>query len=420
MDASYEVAVIGGGVIGVCSAYYLMQKGLKAVLIEKGEVASGCSYGNGGLIVPSHAVPLASPGALGDGLRWLLDAESPFYIKPRLDLDLFHWLVRFALASRHEQMMRVLPEMRDLLLASRALYDEISQMTTFDFGFKGLGSLQVFRTEAGLRGGMEEAQLLETLEIPIKVMSAAEVCNLEPSLLPGVVGGIYYLRDAHIDPFRFVMGLAEKVKELGAEILTRTEVLGFETAGGNVATIKTTRGDLHPQKIVLAAGSWSPEIARTLKLNIPIQAAKGYSVTFEKPAVSPKIPLLFGEAHVVVNPLNDALRVAGTLELAGMDLSINMQRVTAIRKGAEQYLPGLDQARVLEIWRGLRPCTPDGLPIISRPDSFKNLFIAAGHAMLGMSLGPITGKLVSQLVNEEKTDFNLAPFGLNRFYRFSH
>jgi D-amino-acid dehydrogenase len=315
---------------------------------------------------------------------------------------------------------RALPAMRDLLLASRALYDELSQNEKFDFGFEGNGSLQVFLTETGWKGGVEEAHLLEKFDIPIKVMSASEVCNLEPALLPNVTGGIYYPRDAHIDPFRFVTGLAEKVRELGVEILTGTEVLAFETRNERVVAIKTTRGDMDPQKVVLAAGSWSPAVGRALRLNIPIQAAKGYSVTFQKPVVSPRIPLLFGEAHVVVNPLRDALRVAGTLELAGMDFSINMRRVTAIRKAAEQYLPGLDQARVIEIWRGLRPCTPDGLPIISRSDSLDNLFIAAGHAMLGMSLGPITGKLVSQLVNEERPDFNLAPFNLDRFYYLSH
>jgi D-amino-acid dehydrogenase len=414
MDSQQDVAIIGGGVIGVCSAYYLSQMGLKVLLIEKGEIASGCSYGNGGLIVPSHAVPLASPGMLGNGLRWLLDPESPFYLKPRLDMDLLNWLIRFALASRHELMLRALPALRDLLLASRGLYDELSHKG-FDFGFEGNGSLQVFITDRGLKGGVEEARLLEKFDIPIQVMNAAEVCNLEPALLPSVVGGVYYPRDAHIDPFRFVTGLAQKARELGAEISTGTEVLGFETKNGKLITLKTTRGEFHPQKVVLAAGSWSPQIARELRLNVPIQAAKGYSITFEKPAISPKISLLFGEAGVVVNPLGDALRVAGTLELAGMDFSINMRRVAAIRKGAQQYLPGLDQARVIEIWRGLRPCTPDGLPIISRSDSFGNLFIAAGHAMLGMSLGPITGKLISQLVNEEKTDFNLALFRLNRF-----
>ena len=415
MDSHYDVAIIGGGVIGICSAYYLAHKGLKILIIEKGEIASGCSYGNGGLIVPSHAVPLASPGALGNGLRWLLDSESPFYIKPRLDMELLNWLIRFALASRHENMMRSLAAMHNLLLASRALYDDLSQQVGSGFGFEGNGSLQVFVTENGFKGGVEEAHLLEKFDIPSKVMTASDVCNLEPALLPGVVGGVYYPRDAHINPLQFVRGLAEKAKELGAEILTGTEVLAFETENGKVQTIKTTRGDIHPRKVVLAAGSWSPEIARTLRLRVPIQAAKGYSITFEKPENSPKISLLFGEASIVVNPLANALRVAGTLELAGMDFSFNMRRVAAIRKAADQCLPGLAQARVIEIWRGLRPCTPDGLPIISRSYAFGNLFIAAGHAMLGMSLGPITGKLVSQLVNEERSDFNLAPFNIGRF-----
>ena len=413
MNSKHDVAVIGGGVIGVCSAYYLAQKGLKVLLIEKGEIASGCSYGNGGLIVPSHAVPLASPGSLGNGLRWLFDAESPFYIKPRLDVGLFSWLIRFAWASRPEPMTRALPTLRDLLLASRALYEELSQLASF--GFEGNGSLQVFVSESGLEGGLEEAHLLEKFDIPTQELNAADACNLEPALLPSVIGGVYYPRDGHIDPFRFVNAMAEKATELGLEILTGTEVLAFEENRKNITTIKTSNGEFQPQKVVLAAGSWSPALARALRLNIPIQPAKGYSITFEKPAISPKISLLFGEAGAVVNPLGDRLRVAGTLELAGMDSSINERRVRAIRRGANLYLPGLEQARVLETWAGLRPCTPDGLPILSRSESFENLFIAAGHAMLGMSLGPISGKVISQLVNEEKTDVDLAPFRLNRF-----
>src|SRR5690349_861502 len=260
MDSQYDVTIIGGGVIGVCSAYYLAQKGLKVLLIEKGEIASGCSYGNGGLIVPSHAVPLASPGALGKGLRWLLDPESPFYIKPRLDINLINWLIRFTLASRPDKMMRSLPAMRDLLLASRALYEELSQSLGFDFGFEGNGSLQVFVTESGLEEGIEEAHLLETFDIPIQVLSASEACNLEPALLPSVVGGVHYPRDAHIHPFRFVTGLAEKAKALGVEISTGTEVHGFETRNGRVISIKTTRRDIHSAKFILAAGSWSPDI----------------------------------------------------------------------------------------------------------------------------------------------------------------
>ena len=415
MDSRQDIVIIGGGVIGVCSAYYLAQKGIQVTLIEKGEIASGCSYGNGGLIVPSHSVPLASPGALGNGLRWLLDSESPFYIKLRFDMDLLGWLIRFALASRHKQMLQAVPVMRDLLFASRALYDELANTAGFDFGFERTGSLLVYLSKEKLQQEMKEAHLLESFNIPLEVMEQAQVQDLEPTLLPQVVGGIFYPRDGHINPHRFVTGLAEKAQRLGAQVCVQTELLGFESSNGKITKILTTRGDISPKQVILATGSWSPEVARDLKLQIPIQAAKGYSITIENPPMAPKIPLSFGEARVVVNPLGDSLRLAGTLELAGMDFSINSRRVDAMRKASSGYLPGLAEAKVIEIWRGLRPCTPDGLPIISGSQDFENLIVAAGHAMLGMSLGPVTGKLVSQLVNGEKTEVDLFPFRMERF-----
>lgn len=415
MDSQQDVVIIGGGVIGVCSAYFLAQKGIQVTLIEKGEIASGCSYGNGGLIVPSHSVPLASPGALGSGLRWLLDSESPFYIKPRFDMELLSWLIRFALASRHSQMLRSISIMRDLLFASRALYEELAETAGFDFGFEGDGSLLVYLSRESLEHEMEEVHLLERFEIPLRILNQTEVHDLEPALLPLVVGGIYYPRDGHINPYRFVTGLAKKAEDLGAQVWTKTEVMGFESSQGMITRIHTTRGEIAPKQVILATGSWSPEVARSLKLQIPIQAAKGYSVTLENPPVAPKIPLSLGEARVVVNPLGDSLRLAGTLELAGMEFSINARRVDAMRRASGRYLPGLDEARVIEIWRGLRPCTPDGLPIISRSSDFENLIVAAGHAMLGMSLGPVTGKLVSQLVRGEKTGVDMFPFRMERF-----
>lgn len=191
--------------------------------------------------------------------------------------------------------------------------------------------------------------------------------------------------------------------------------MGFKSTNGKIVKVHTTRGEFHPKQVILAGGSWSPEVARALKLRIPIQAAKEYSVTLENPPLTPKLPLLFSEARVVINPLGHALRIAGTLELAGMDFSFNPRRVRAMQKSSAEYLPGLEEANVIEIWRGLRPCTPDGLPIISRVKNFENLIIAAGHAMLGMSLGPITGKLVSQLAGDEKADVDVSHLRLERF-----
>lgn len=415
VKSQYDVAIIGGGVIGVCASYYLARQGVKVLLIEKGEIASGCSSGNAGPIVPSHAVPLASPGALGDGLRWLLDAESPFYIKPRFDLDLFGWLARYMFASRESAMRRSLPTLRNLLFASVGLFEELSNTAGFYFGYEGEGSLWVCLSEERLERERREVDLLKRFKIPARVMTQSEVHDLEPSLLPGVMGGVFYPNDGHIDPSRFVTGLAEKAKGLGVEICTNTEVQGFETIKGSITSLRTNRGELGGKQFVLATGAWSPEIARALKLRIPIQAAKGYSITLKKFEPSPRLPLLLGEARVVVNPMGYALRLSGTLEMAGMDLSINTRRVEKIRQSATAYLPGVADARVMEIWRGLRPCTPDGLPILGRSRKFKNLIVATGHAMLGMSLGPITGKLVSQMVQEEKTQIDLSPMSMERF-----
>lgn len=415
MESKTDILIIGGGVIGVCSAYFLAQHGARVTLIEKDEIASGCSYGNGGLIVPSHAVPLASPGAFGDGLRWLFDSESPFYIKPRIDAELIRWLARFAWASREGQMLRSMPVLRDLLFASRLLYEELAKTAGFEFGFEGKGSLLVCLTRQALEKERREIRLFEEFKIPASMVNRDEALGLEPALLPSIMGGVYYPRDGRIDPRRFVVGLAEKASGLGAQLHTKTEAIGFESNRGRVTKVRTTRGELTADQIILASGSWSPQVARALKLRVPIQPAKGYSVTVENPPVTPRLPLLFSEARVVINPLGHALRIAGTLELAGMDFSFNPRRVAAMQNASAEYLPGLAEAKVIEIWRGLRPCAPDGLPIISRVKKLENVIVAAGHAMLGMSLGPITGKLVSQLARGEASQLDLTPFSAQRF-----
>lgn len=415
MESDMDVLVVGGGVIGVCSAYYLAKRGLKVALIEKDEIASGCSYGNGGLIVPSHAAPLASPGALGDGLRWMLDPESPFYIKPRLSMDLLRWLLRFVAASQTRVMLQSLPVLRDLLFVSGDLYADLAANAGFDFGYAGDGSLWVCLSQERLEHEKKELELFERFNIPARMVSREETLALEPALLPSVAGGVFYSRDGHIDPQRFVVGLAEKARGLGVQVWTKTEAMRFEMSHGHVDAVHTTRGVFRSKQVVLAAGSWSPTVAQSLNLRIPIQAAKGYSVTLENPTIVPKLPLLLAEARTVVNPLGHALRIAGTLELAGMDFTFNTRRVEAIQRSSRAYLPGLEQARILEIWRGLRPCTPDGLPVVSRSEKYQNLVIAAGHAMLGMSLGPVTGKLVSQLVLGEQTDLDVTPLRSSRF-----
>ena len=415
MADSSEILIIGGGVIGVCSAYYLSERGAQVTLLEQGEIAAGSSYGNAGWFVPSHSVPLAAPGALADGLKWMLDPQSPFYVRPRFDLDLFEWILRFGLASRDGPMRRAIPVLRDLSLASGVLYGQLSALDGLAFDYEHKGMLTVFKTAHGLEHGGTEARLLNEFGLRADVMDAEQVHQLEPALRPDVVGGVHFPDDAHFNPAKFVLGLAKLAETRGVRMERNTEVTGFETANKKVAAVKTRRGDFRAGQVILAAGAWSPAVARDLRLKIPVQAAKGYSLTVPRPATGPAMPLMLGEARVAVTPMGGLLRFAGTLELAGLDLSINVRRVDAIVRAAEAYLQIERVAPNEEPWRGLRPCAPDGLPILGRTRAYENLILATGHAMLGMSLGPITGKLVAQVAFGEQPGMDLHPMRAERF-----
>jgi D-amino-acid dehydrogenase len=413
------VVVIGGGVIGVASAYYLTRDGWDVTLLDKAEVCAGSSYGNAGLIVPSHIVPLAAPGVWWQGVKWMLNPESPFYIKPRASPELLRWLWRFRAACTPARMRRAMPVLRRLGVESLALYKElvreIDDKGGVDVGFRQAGSMTVFFSAEGLAHGRDEARLLGEAGAAVELLDGPAARAAEPALRPGVVGALYCPEDALLVPDRFVKGLAQRAESLGARIVTRAEAIGFRTAGDRLTGVETTRGAFPADSVVLAAGAWSPEVARSLRLRVPIQPAKGYSLTYRRPARTPAIPLLPAEGRFSVTPMGEFLRFGGTLELAGMDLSIKRRRVEALRRSALRCIEGAEDLELLEIWRGLRPCTPDGLPLVGRSRRYGNLVLAAGHAMVGMSLGPVTGKLVAQLVGGQTLPTDLRALDPDRF-----
>ncbi len=411
-----DVLVVGGGVVGVCVAYYLARAGRRVCLVERGEVCSGCSHGNAGLLVPSHSVPLAAPGVVAKSLKWMFNPASPFYIKPRLDWELLSWLWRFNRACNRRQVQRAMPLIRDLSMESLRLYDELAADGT-EFGLEHKGVLMLYKTEAGLREQVADGKAMGEFGIEARELTLSEISELSPNLTVDALGGVYYPQDGHVTPMQLVPEIARRAREMGVEVHTHTEVLAFERSGARISRVVTTRGDFTPEEVVLTAGSWSGVLARELGLRLPIQGGKGYSITFKRPLEAPSLPIVCGEAKIGVTPMIDALRFAGTLELAGLDLTISRQRVAAVLSGVPLYLPDLkpEEMELVEIWRGLRPCTPDGLPFLGRARHIDNLTVAAGHAMIGVSLGPVTGKLVAEVVSGEKPSIDLDLLKVDRY-----
>ena len=417
-----DVLIVGGGAIGICSAHYLNQAGFSVTVLEKSEVGGACSHGNAGLIVPSHVVPLAAPGVISQGLKWLFNSSSPFYIKPRLSSDLISWIWRFRSACSESRMRRSMPIIHELIQASLPLFDELAAIDDLSFGYRKEGLLMLFAKEKGRQDCLKGANLARGMGMPVEELDQEALRALEPHVPDGIIGGVYYPQDAHLDPGRFVTALAAKLRQKGqTTIHTQTEVTELVEEQGKIVAVRTNQGEFTADQILLAGGSWSPLIARTLGLKLPVQAAKGYSITLPDPTVSPRIPMILAEAKATVTPLENQIRFAGTLELAGLDPSINRKRVASILKAAPTYFPDFRAESVSrgQIWSGFRPCTPDGLPMIGRSDRFDNLLVATGHAMIGITLAPITGKIISEIAAEQSVQAtsaqSLADLSVERF-----
>jgi len=415
MNQRKEIIVIGGGVIGVCIAYYLTAEKYDVTLVEKNQICSGSSHGNAGLISCANPIPMAEPGVIKKGLRWMLDAEGPFFIKPRLDPALLRWVLGFRAACREKPMRRAIDVTLAMRRISKQLSAELSAEDKLSFGWQHKGRMLVYQNNDSLKDGIETLNLLNQYGVSGKILDSEGVRALDPNIQPSVVGGIYYPDYEHVLPERYVNGMARIAEDRGAALKTDTEVIGFETAAKRITKVVTTRGDYSPDQIVLAAGSWSPVIAKDLGLRVPIQPAKGYSITVKRTPGCSEIPLSLADHKVAVTPMGEQLRFSSNLELVGYDASINRRRITAARRAVNLYLAGIDELELIRIWSGFRPNTPDTLPIIERNGTYANLILATGHDMLGMTHSLITGKLVSEIVGGRKPSVDLEPFRLSRF-----
>ena len=415
-----KVLIIGGGVIGLATAYYCARRGWAVTVIERRPAQrDGCSFGNAGMIVPSHFIPLAAPGMVALGLKWMWNPESPFYIKPRLSLELLDWLYKFWRAATSQHVRRAAPLLRDLNFASRAAYAELAALPGNDFGLVQKGLLMLCRTPHGLDEEAKTAAQAVALGIPAEVLDARQTAALDPAVRMSVAGSVYFPKDCHLQPDRFVATLQHQLLAAGAELIWDREVTGWRHGtGSNLQSVRLDDGrELSADEYVLCGGSWSPGLVRDLGLRIPIQAGKGYSLTLPQPRQLPQICAIFTEARMAVTPMGGTLRFGGTMEISGLSETIDSRRVRGIINAVSGYYPDFTPADFDGIapWRGLRPCSPDGLPYLGRTARYANLTLATGHAMMGISLAPITGQLVADIISGHRPAIDLTLLSPDRY-----
>ena len=410
-----DVVIIGGGIIGLCSAYYLQQEGHNVTVIDKSDITKGASFVNAGFITPSHFIPLSAPGIITKGIKWMFNSSSPFYVKPRLDTDFLKWVWAFKKSATKQKVDKAIPVIKDINILGRTLYEELKTSSEFDFHYERKGLLMYYQTE---KGGEEEWKIGQrgiSEGLSVKHLNKQDVKAYEPNVDLNIKGAIYYDSDAHMTPYEFMTKMYAFLKSQNVTFYTNEAVKDIKTVDDKITEIKTSKRTLIADEVVLAAGSWSSLLAKKLNLKIPIQAGKGYRINVER-HTGIQTPAILIEAKVGVTPMNGFTRFAGTMEIGGINHDININRVKAIAKASEAYYKGLtiDQSEIDTADCGLRPCSPDGLPYIGRTNNYKNLTVASGHAMMGWSLGPSTGKLVSEIISEKKPSLDLDPFHPNR------
>lgn len=410
-----QVIIIGGGIIGLCSAYYLQKEGHQITVIDQSNLDAGASYVNAGYLSPSHIIPLSAPGVMTQGLKWMFNASSPLYIKPRLDRDFIKWTWAFNKSCNTTHVKKAAPVIRDISVLSQQLYDDIKTSEGFKAQYEKKGLLMLCQTQKLLDKELAMAEAAVKLGLDAKEVNLTEIKKLEPNVDINAIGGAYFKCDHHSTPHEFMAEIKAHLKNNGVTFYTNEKVEDIIIKNHKIASIITKKQTLIADEIVLAAGSWSSILSKKLDINLLLQAGKGYRINTKK-ETGITIPAILAEAKTAVTPMNGFTRFAGTMEIAGINHNINKVRVEAIANAAHRYYPNIELTKDEKnnAACGLRPVSPDGLPYIGKSKKCKNLTIATGHAMMGWSMGTATGLLVSQIISNKKTSLDLNAFHPDR------
>ena len=412
---SKNVVIIGGGIIGLCSAYYLQKEGHHVTIVDQSNLDGGASYVNAGYLSPSHIIPLSAPGVMKKGLKWMFNPSSPLYIKPRLDLDFLRWAWAFNKSCTPKHVEKAAPVIRDISVLSQEVFDDIIQTEGFNSHYEKKGLFMLCQTEKVLEAELKTARLANDLGLEAREVNAEEIKKLEPNVEINAIGAAYFECDQHSTPHEFMSNMKDYLKASGVVFHTNEKVQDIEVNNGKVLSLKTDKRELKADEFVLAAGSWSSLLSKKLGINILLQGGKGYRINTHK-ETGVTIPAILCEAKAAVTPMNGFTRFAGTMEIAGINHNINKVRVDAIANAINKYYPSIKvtEEEKADAQCGLRPVSPDGLAYIGKSKKCNNLTIAAGHAMMGWSMGPGTGKVVAEVISEKKPSLDISYYSPDR------
>jgi D-amino-acid dehydrogenase len=411
-----SIIIIGGGIVGLCVAYYLQKEGHEVTVIDKSDLSNGASFVNAGYITPSHIIPLAAPGMIFKGIKWMFSSSSPFYMKPRFDMDFFKWAWYFYRASTQEKVEKAIPVIKDINLFSRDLFENIKASRDLgDFQLERKGLLMLYKTDAAAEEEIKVAEKAKQLGLEVEFLNNQQVNAIEPNINTNAKGAIHYECDGHMTPTEFMPKMIDFLQHNGVVIKTNEEVLDISVSNDKIQKIVTSKASYKADEVVMAAGSWSGTLSKKLNIKLPIQAGKGYRINVERPT-GITMPAILLEAKVAVTPMKDFTRFAGTMEFSGINATIRKERVRAIANAVNNFYPEIEikTTEMDKAKSGMRPVSPDGLPYIGRCPDFQNLTFATGHAMMGWSLGPVTGKLVAEVIDGKKPSMDISPFAPER------
>jgi D-amino-acid dehydrogenase len=422
-DSDPDVLVVGAGAVGLFCAYYLRLRGFAVTVADAGPVGGpqSCSSGNTGFVGTQGATPLAEPGVLGQGFRWLASSRSPFSITPRPSPALIAWLWRFRSLCNEAAVRSCFAVLVDTKRRSLRILRELCCEPELAGCLMEPGMIVAYKTKMAFDKACTGVPLAVERGVPLRVLDPDELRGLAPGVSFDIRGALFNAEGAALAVPEFLAAFARLLERLGVRFLPGARVTDFlvtRRAGtSTVSVVRTTQGEYTPAEVVIAAGAWSVRCARMLGLRLALEPAKGYTVTVGSSPAAPELPVLLSEGKVALMPFGDRLRFGGTLQLAGLNTRASARRVEGIVATVRSYLPQLPVGTDRHVWTGLRPCTPDSIPLIGRAAPYANVSVACGHGYIGMGLAPAGGTLLAQLVAGDEPDVDPAPFGVGRFGR---